>query len=143
MAAPLIDLEADKRVPFVDEDGATWVFVGEDWSGATFAMHIRNNPGDTGTPIISLATVAPGSQGISCTLNPAYVYFDPWLKEDVTAAASLVLCQINEATLEALSLGTPYEKPLILNYDLHVTPVGGMKRVAVQGRFILNPGVTI
>lgn len=143
MAAPTVDLVADKRVPFVDEDGATWVFIAEDWDDAAFSMQIRHLPGDTGAPLISLANASAGSQGISCTFDDSYVYTDPWLKEDVTAEASLVLVQINEATLEALSLGTPYDQPVCLHYDLHVTPSGGVKRIAAQGKFIINPGVTI
>lgn len=41
-------LNAYKRVPFLDLDGCTWAFVGEDWTGASFTMHIRARPGDTG-----------------------------------------------------------------------------------------------
>ncbi len=138
-----VNLTADKRVPFVDEDGATWVFVGEDWADATFAMHVRALPGDTGTPLISLANASAGSQGISATYDGAYVYVDPETKSEETAIATLVLCQIDEATLEALSLGTPSDKPLVLYYDLHITPSSGVKRVAVSGTFTINPGVTI
>ena len=140
--AVTVNLTADKRVPFVDEDGATWVFVGEDWDDATFAMHVRALPGDTGTPLISLANASPGSQGISATYDGAYVYEDETGAE-VTAPATLVLCQIDEATIEAISLGTPYDKPVTLYYDLHVTPSGGVKRVAVSGSFLIKPGVTI
>lgn len=143
MTAPTINLEADKRVPFVDDDGATWVFVGEDWHDAAFSMEIRHLPGDTGVSLVSLSNASSGSEGISCTFDDGYPYTDPWAKEDVTAEASLVLAQIDESTLEALSLGTPYDKPIVLYYDLHVTPDGGVKRVAAQGRFTINPGVTI
>lgn len=143
MTAPIIDLEADKRVPFVDPDGATWVFIAEDWADATFAMDIRHNPGDTGDPVISLGTETAGTEGISATVDPAYVFVDPETGEEVTASATLVLCQIDEATLEALDLPTPADKSAVYYYDLHVTPSGGVKRVAVSGKFIVNPGVTI
>lgn len=141
--AVTLNLEAYKRVPFVDDDGATWVFFGEEWDDATFAMHIRNNPGDTGTPLVSLANASAGSQGISATYEASYVYVDPETDEEVTGPATLVLVQIDEATLESLALGTPYDKPVSLHYDLHVTPSGGSKRIPIEGAFILKPGVTI
>lgn len=137
-----ITLEADKRVPFVEADGATIVFVGEDWTGAAFAMHIRNNPGDTGTPVVSLAGATAGTQGLSVAYDAAYIYVDE-TGEEITAPASLLLIQIDEATLEALSLGTPANEALTLHYDIHVTPSGGVKRVVAEGKFIINPGVTI
>lgn len=140
--APEIPLTAYKRVPFLDEDGATFVFVGEDFSGGTYAMHIRNNPGDTGTAIVSLAGATAGTQGISVTYDLDYVYVDEKGVEQ-TGPASLVLVQIDEDTLEGLSLGTPTDKPVTLYYDLHVTPSGGIKRVVAQGKFIIDPGVTI
>lgn len=140
--APDIPLTAYKRVPFLDEDGATLVFVGEDFAGGVYAMHVRNNPGDTGTAILTLAGATAGTQGISVTYDPDYVYADERGVEQ-TGPASLVLIQIDEATLEALSLGTPTDKPVTLHYDLHITPSGGTKRVVAQGKFIIAPGVTI
>lgn len=140
--APVVPLVAYKRVPFLDEDGATIVFVGEDFSGGTYLMHVRNNPGDVGDPILSLAGATAGTQGISVTYDTDYLYVDERGVEQ-TGPASLVLIQIDEATIEALSLGTPTDQPVNLHYDLHVTPLGGVKRVASQGQFIILPGVTI
>lgn len=137
-----VPLTADKRTPFVDEDGATWVFSGFNWSAATFSMQIRNLPGDTGTPLIALANAIPGSQGISATYDAAYIYVDE-NGANVTGPATKILLQINEATLEALSLGTPYKEAVRLHYDLHCTPTGLAKRVIARGEFIINPGVTI
>lgn len=138
-----IDLTAYKRVPFVDEDGATFVFFGLNWTGATFLAHIRQHPGDTGTPLITLANAAAGSQGVSVAVVPDYTYVDPKTKEPVTGQASKVLIQIDEATLEALALGSPSDCPLELCYDLHVTPTGGVKQLPVHGKFTILPGVTI
>lgn len=140
--APTIDLTAYKRVPFIDEDGATIVFAGENFVGGTYLMHIRANPGDTGTPILSLSGASAGTQGISVTYDAEYLYVDENGAEQ-TGPASLVLIQINETTLEGLSLGTPTDKPVTLYYDLHITPSGAPKRVASQGKFIIKPGVTI
>lgn len=136
MAAEL-DIAAFKRVPF-DDDVA---IIGENLTGATFAMHIRAHPGDTGTALVSLANASPPSQGLSVTYNAAYQYMDG--PDLITAPASLIRICIDESVLEGLSLGTPYDEPVELFYDLHTTPSGGTKRVQFGGEFILKPGVTI
>lgn len=134
MAAKL-PIAAFKRVPFVDDIA----ILGPDYTGAAFAMHIRNQPGDTGSPLVSLAGATAGSQGVSVTYNAAYVYNEV----GDTAPASLILIQIDEATIEALALNNPTNAPLVLYYDLHVTPSGGVKRVECFGEFTIYPGVTI
>lgn len=134
MAANL-NIAAFKRTPFIDDIA----ILGPNYTGATFLMHIRNKNGDTGTPLISLAGATAGTQGISVTYNAAYIYNEA----GDTAPASLILIQIDEATLEALALNNPADKPVELAYDLHVTPSGGIKRVELFGQFIINPGSTI
>lgn len=141
--AAKIPLTAFKRVPFVEDDGATFVFFDMDWSTATFAMQIRQKQGDTSTPLVSLSNAPAGSEGISVTVVPDYTYYDPKAQQSFTGEASLVLIQIDEATLEGLALGTPSDCPVRLHYDLHVTPSGKPKRVAVYGSFDILPGVTI
>jgi hypothetical protein len=133
--AAKVPLEAFKRVPFVDDVA----ILGPNYTGAAFSMHIRNRNGDTGTPIVSLANAAVGVQGISVTYIAAYAYNEA----GAVAPASLILIQIDEATLEALALNNPSNEPVVLNYDLHVTPVGGVKRVELLGTFTINPGATI
>lgn len=134
MAAEL-NIVAFKRVPFVDDV----VILGPDYTGAAFAMHIRSRNGDTGTPLISLSNASAGTQGISVTYDASYIYNEAGDE----APASLILIQIDEATLEALSLNNPTEKPVDLVYDLHVTPSGGVKRVELYGQFTIYPGATI
>ena len=134
MAAEL-HLPAFKRVPFKDSID----ILGPDFSGAAFALHIRNHPGDTGSPLVSLTTATAGTQGVSATYDAAYVYDD----EGSTAPATVILVQIDEATLEALALNNPTSGPLELSYDLHITPSGGVKFVAAYGKFTIYPGVTI
>lgn len=130
-----------KRVPFAGAD-AEIVFIGPDWTAAAFALQVRNNPGDTGAPIISLMGAAAGIQGISATFNANYAYVDENGVNQV-APATIMQIQIDEAIIEAISLGTPYDKPLQLFYDLHVTPAGSVKRVEMYGAFNIIPGVTI
>lgn len=136
MAAEL-DIAAFKRVPFDDDV----VIIGENLTGATFTMHIRAHPGDSGSAPVSLANASPPSQGLSVTYDSAYQYQDG--NELITAPASKIRICIDETTLEGLSLGTPYDEPVELFYDLHTTPSGGAKRVQFGGKFILKPGVTI
>lgn len=137
-----LPLLAYKRVPFLEPDGATLVIIGPNWSGATFKMELRNNPGDTGTALLSLANASAGSQGISASYVSSYAYIDA-TGAAATAPATKVLIQIDEATIEGLLLGTPPDKPLELFYDLHITPSGEPKRVYCEGTFTIKPGVTI
>jgi hypothetical protein len=141
MAANL-PLNAYKRVPFLEPDGATFVIVGPDWSGAAYRMQIRQRPGDTGAALVTLTTQAAGTEGVSATYEADY----PIPQADGTTVdgpATKVLIQINEATIEALALGTPYDEPLVLFYDLHITPSGGVKMNYCAGTFTIKPGVTI
>ncbi|WP_146215330.1 hypothetical protein [Blastomonas natatoria] len=137
-----LPLLAYKRVPFLDPDGATLVIIGPNWSGAAFKMDLRQNPGDTGTAILSITGATAGSQGISATYDAAYAYVDAQ-GQPATAPATKVMIQIDEATIEGLDLGTPTDKPLVLHYDLHITPSGEPKRVYCEGTFTIKPGVTI
>jgi hypothetical protein len=134
MAAEL-PISAFKRVPFVDDIA----ILGPDHRTSAFLMHIRNRQGDTGAPLVTLATASAGTQGISCTYNAAYIYND----EGDTAPASLIAINISEATLEGLAPSNPTNAPVVLHYDLHVTPSGGVKRVEMYGTFTIYPGVTI
>lgn len=134
MAAEL-NISAFKRTPFVDDIA----ILGPDYTGAAFLMHIRNKNGDTGSPLISLAGATAGSQGISVAYDADYIFNS----SGDTSPASIITIQIDEATIEAISLNNPTEKPLDLVYDLHVTPTGEPKRVELFGQFIIRPGSTI
>lgn len=132
-----INLAAFKRTPFVIDIA----IVGPNYTGAAFAMHIRNHAGDTGSPLITLSAATAGTQGVSAAYDPAYIYVRDG--EEITAPASIVTIQVDEATLEALSLNNPTGKAVALEYDLHITPSGDIKRVALFGSFAIYPGVTI
>lgn len=133
-----VNIDAFKRVPFLDSID----FIGPDWAAADFALQIRNSNGDTGTALVSLTKQTAGTQGISCTYNASYVWVDQ-SGVSHTSAASIVLINISEATVEGLSLNNPVSEPLTLKYDLHVTPSGGTKFVAAYGDFTVYPGSTI
>ena len=119
---------ADKRTPFVE----AIAFQGLDFTGAAFLMHFRNQPGDTGTPVISLANATAGTQGLSVAVATSG-----------GVPTSTLTIRIDEATMEALPFASPTSEYLILHYDLHITPSGGTKRVWLRGLFYVDPGVTI
>lgn len=133
-----LPLLAYKRVPFLEPDGTTFVIVGPNWSAATYRMQVRNAPGDTGAPLVTLTNQAAGTQGISASYVADYV-----MPDGSEAPATKVLIQINETTIEGWALGTPYDEPVELFYDLHITPSGGTKINYCGGKFTIAPGVTI
>jgi hypothetical protein len=135
MAAELNIVVRSKRVPWIDD----LPVEGPDYSGATFKMELRQNPGDTGSALVSLTNAAAGSQGISATYDPDYA--DPETGE--AFAATVLLFQIDETTMEGLASATPADADIVLHYDVHVTPVAGTKFLLCYGTFTYGPGVTI
>lgn len=138
MPAPTFNFAIDKRAPTPVEI----VIVGPDYSAADFLMEWRNLPGDTGTPVLSLDTQTAGTEGISAVYDATYDFVDSDGAE-VTAPATIITVQVDEATTEALSLATPTKKGVVLSYDLHITPSGGTKFVALRGDVTIDPGTTI
>ncbi|WP_439538667.1 hypothetical protein [Sphingomonas sp.] len=138
MPAPVFNFAIDKRAPTPVEI----VIVGPDYSDADFLMEWRNLPGDTGTAVLSLDTQTAGTEGISAAYDAAYEFVDADGAE-VTAPATIITVQVDEATAEALSLGTPSKSGVQLSYDLHITPDGGTKFVALRGTVTIDPGTTI
>lgn len=134
MAAEIPITVMSKRVPFI----GSLAIEGANLTTATFKMEVRNLPGDTGTALVTLNGASAGSEGISCTYDAAYA--DPETGE--TFAASVILIQINETTMEGLSTGTPVDEPVTLHYDIHCTPSGGLKFLAAYGTLTYYPGVT-
>jgi hypothetical protein len=129
------DLTVPKRVPLDIE----FPEMGVNYTGATMLMHVRSEPGTTGSPIIALSNASPPSQGLSVRYDSDFV--DP--EGPLPNGASLIRVMIDEATLEGLPLASDAAKPLELFYDIHVTPVGGIKFVFCGGKFLVYPGVTL
>lgn len=115
------------------------ILLDKDWSAATFRMELRTAPGGTGSALVTLTNASAGSQGVSAAYDSGYV--DPETGEAV--GATVIRAQIDEATLEALSLASPASDPLVTYYDLHITPSALPKRVYCYGTFTIEPGVTI
>ncbi len=129
-----LDITAWKRTPFNDEI----VFIGPDWTGQDLRLEVRNQPGDTGEPLIRLDRVTTTGEGLSTTLDPAY----PVPRTTVTAPATVLRVRVNKATLEALYTSSRTSDDLTLHYDLHVGN-GTAQRVEMHGLFIIKPGVTL
>ncbi|MGD9470606.1 MAG: hypothetical protein AB7G24_00745 [Novosphingobium sp.] len=139
MQAVEINLVAFKRVPFGGASGTEDFIEAGDLSAATFRMEIRTAPGDTGDALVRLTNAAAGSRGISAAYDSAY----PHPTSGAPIAATVIRPQIDEATLEALAAASPASDDLVLHYDLHITPSGGLKYVCAYGTFTIKPGVTI
>jgi hypothetical protein len=135
-SAPQINIVASKHVPFDD----TIPDFRTDYTGATPLMEIRPEPGGTGDPLVSLGASTAGSQGIAISYDPDYAFE---YRGITYTGASLIEIIIDEATLEGLAYGADPEDPVVLAYDLHLTPSGGKKFVLCGGAFTINPGVTL
>ena len=124
-----------KHVPFVNQ----FVLEGPDYSAATFTMHVRHLPGDTGTPFITLGNASPGVQGISANYNATYTH-------PVTGrvfAATVITLTISKATMKALAASNPTNGTVTNHYDMIIAPSGASEIMPFRGKFVYDPGVTI
>lgn len=131
MTAPTRDLVADRWTPFVH----VIRFEDVNLTSASFAMHIRRNWDATGSPLLALAGAAAGSQGISAVAVT-----------DGARTHTDVTIRINETTMEGLeppaSSGVTPGADVPLVWDLHTTPSGADKYVALRGAFTIRSGST-
>lgn len=125
-----------KRVPY----SAEFVFIGPNWAGQPIRMEVRNAPGDVGEPLVGLSNVASG-EGVVATYEAAFEVTPP-KGDPFTAPATRLAIRINETTLEAVSLGTPYDHPVSTFYDIHVG-TGSAKTLIMHGKLPIQPGVTL
>lgn len=106
---------------FTDETGAAI-----DLTGCTATMQVRLYGNAPGSALITLPSVTRGIEGV-------------WVSDP---ANGKITVQINESTLAAMpSNGTPGAAD-VFAYDLMVTWSDGHTDCFIEGRFILNPGVT-
>lgn len=113
---------------------ADMIYLGVDWSAATFRFTLAPLPGSGA--IITLMNAAAGSQGISATYDASYV--DD--RTGLVVGATIIRPQIDEATFEALTWG-PTDEPLVLAHDMLVTPSGEPQFVWFDGAFTIYPGI--
>jgi hypothetical protein len=133
MTPGTLNLTVQRNAPYLPD---TFDFQGYDFTGATFAMHVRTLRGLTGTALITLAGATAGTQGLSVTTSVA---------GGVTT--SHVQIQIDEATIDAVlpasSNGQKAGTDVVLYYDLIITGGGVGKVRWLEGTFTIHEGVTI
>lgn len=146
-----IDLHADRWVACIRE----LAFVGFDFTDATFAAQVRINWDVAGSPLASLGTTTSSSaEGVklmyagSATLDAhiAAGRLDAvpsnYAGTDVVLLSSVRL-RINETTMEGLPVNNDEDgAPMVLVWDLHITPSGGVKDKYAGGKFIVRGGAT-
>lgn len=146
------DIHADRHVPCFRRLG----FIGFDFTGASFAAQVRLKPETAGAALIDLSTTAsPTAQGLRLDYasedtveNHIIAGRLSSIPRDLTLATpvflSIVAIQILEATMEGLPAApaTDPSRDIVLAWDLHITPSGGIKDKYVGGDFIVRAGVT-
>lgn len=143
-----LPLAGDRYTPFLE----TLVFLNLDFTAAVFKLQVRARK-DGGPLYADLGTVTTAAEGVRLlyggtdtiaahiaagrlsAVPSGYVSGD-------SIALSQATIRINEATMEAMPLGTEAGDDLELFWDLHITPSGGMKQVYVEGPFTVRAGVT-
>lgn len=152
MQAASTPLSGGRWVPF----GETWAFQGVDLTGAIFAMQIRLTPDATGAALVDLATVGTaaeqglrliyaGASTVAAHLTAGRLQRDEIVEgvaDGDIVTLSLVGVRINETTMESMPLPSERGDDNLLAWDLHVTPVGGLKQVWAEGSFTVRSGVT-
>lgn len=136
-----LNITTFRHVPFGGTTGdGDLPILGEDYSDATFEMHIRLAPGATGDPLIELENAAALSEGISAEYDADYPH--PLTGEEV--GATVIRIEIDETSIESLPVAAEPEEPAVFYYDLQMTPSfsGARKRVVIYGTFTVYPGVT-
>lgn len=149
-----ITLTADRWVPFVH----SFTFIGEDFGFAPLVAQIRMAPDIPGSPLISLGALAAPAQGLSSEYSASDTMDNHvlagrlssiptgYLGSDIETL-SIIEMRIDEATIEGLPFpgsGGAGERgdDLTLAWDMHITPVGGIKTKYIGGKFVVRAGVT-
>ena len=114
------DSEANRFAPHTD-----YIDIeGFDFTGAVCKLQIRDrkNGGVLRADLVPTVTVT--------------------IEEDLTPT-SRIAWTVSEATMEAMPLAAEVDPDVGLFLDLHITPSGGLKFVAIEGAFKIKSGVTI
>jgi hypothetical protein len=143
------DIRADRWVACI----RTFTFVGKDFTGASYLSHIRLTKDDSGAPLVTLADAAAGAEGLHLigvftatvqahidagrldVVPPGYTLTD-------TVTLSQVSFRVNETSMETLPFPGERGNDATLQWDLHITPSGGIKDKYVGGDFVVRAGAT-
>jgi hypothetical protein len=144
-----LPLYGDRWTPFA----RTLQFEGVDWTGATFAMQVRDRK-DGGQVRADLDTVVSasaegvrliygGTATVAAHIAAGRIEEAPeGMASDDSLALSLVGVRINESTMEAMTPATEIGDDATAYWDLHVTPSGGLKDLYLYGPFFIRAGAT-
>jgi hypothetical protein len=115
-------------------------------------MHVRQIPDSTGVPLIALVNANPNAQGLSVIVTNSTIAdhianhrldeVPPGYQSTDNVPVSSITIRINEQAMAALPFPAEIGDDLTLHYDIHITPLGGLKQVFVRGKFIVHAGVT-
>lgn len=138
------DLVVPRWVPLVH----LFAFQGIDLTGADFLAAVRQVPDGSGAPLISLTTQATlSAQGLKLSsVATETVDFGGGIGE-LSVPVSYVQMRINETTIEGLDypeelLQGQRGDDVLLYWDMQITPSGGDKYRALEGKFLVAAGVT-
>lgn len=123
-----LDLVAFRFTPFV----TPLVITGIDLTGAAFAAQVRDrwNGGALRVDLTTVGSVATeGITLVSATTIAGVSY-------------STLSLRIDEATMEAMPEAPEFDGDLELVWDMHITPLGGVKAVYLSGKFSVLAGST-
>lgn len=144
------DIGADRWVACI----RSLSFVGLDFTGATFLAHIRLHPDYPGFPLVALATVgSAASEGIHLAYSGTDTIANhiaagrinevpPGYTSASSVQISVVGLRVNETTMEMLPFPAELGDELVLAWDMHITPSGGIKDKYLGGAFTVRPGAT-
>lgn len=125
-------LSGGRQVPFVHE----WEFVGQDLTGATFKMQVRDSKAAGAALRADLATVVTAIEGVRLASVTTV--------DSVTT--SIVQVIIDAATMALMDVAEDTQQPgddMAIYYDMIITPSGSSAFVAVAGTFTIVAGVTV
>jgi hypothetical protein len=143
------DITADRWVACI----RTFSFVGLDFTGATFAAHVRLKPDVGGAPLVNLANAASNAEGlhlIGVYTSTIAAHIDAGRLSEVppghsltdTVPLSQVGMRVNEVTMEGLPFPGERGDNATLAWDIHITPTGGIKDKYLGGDFVVVAGAT-
>jgi hypothetical protein len=146
-----LPLYGDRWTPLA----CTIEFLGFDFTDATFSMQVRLAGDTPGSPLISLGTVfSAGLEGIRLIYGGTDTVANhiaagrlnlvpSGLTEASTVELSQVGILISENTMEVMPDGDEPGDDVVLAWDIHITPLGGVKERWVYGDFTVRAGVTV
>lgn len=143
------NLAADRWVACI----RTFSFVDRDFTDATLLSHVRLKKDVSGTPLVNLTNAAAGAEGLRIIgvftssiadhiANGRLDEVPPGYQLTDVVPVSQVGMRINETTMEGLPFPGERGDDATLQWDLHITPTGGIKDKYLGGDFIVRAGVT-